>query len=193
MTTALLKAAFNMEKNPVFVKPYVQYGYHLALLAENFPQQSLGLPLQRQNVGPYFFQCAHRLGFVEVAREADFVAYLDTGLVVPRIRCIGQHLSAQETLNAAFFKQRHLLGVAQFGVVFVLDDAMPAVHGGFNPIADRVGIYVSRTMEFLFDGLGGLVTGCQGSLKQLFRPAVSFTPHSGAYFATTSRNWLKSM
>ena len=140
----------------MLVKGCVHKGLHLFLAAENFSQQTLGFPLQRQNVGPYFFQCAHRLRLVEVPSEADFVADLDAGGVVPRVRCVGKYLSAQEALDTALFEERHLLGVAQVAVGFVLDDPSPAVDSRFNQTTYRVGFDVSRTMDFLYDGLGGL-------------------------------------
>ena len=53
---------------------------------------------------------------------------------------MGQHLAAEEGLDAAVFQQRHLLGVAQVGVGLVLDDARLAVDRRREQAAQRVGL-----------------------------------------------------
>ena len=92
-------------------------------------QQPLGLLLDGEDVGADLFQRAQRLRLVEVPREADLVADLGGVFLDPRIGRVGQHLAADEGLDAALFQQRHLLGVAQVGVGLVLDDGGLAVHG----------------------------------------------------------------
>ena len=72
------------------------------------------------------------LGLVEVAGEADFVADLDAGRVVPGVGGVRQHLAPDERLDAALFEKRHLLGVAKVGVRLVLDDTTLAVDGGLE-------------------------------------------------------------
>ena len=89
------------------------------MLTEDFPQESLSLLLQSQNICSDFLQRAHGLGLVEAAREADFVPDLCAGRVVPGVRCIGQRLEAQKALDSAVFETRRLLGVAKFAVGFV--------------------------------------------------------------------------
>jgi len=46
------------------------------LLPNNLSHDSLGLLLQRQDVGTHFLQVAHRLGLAKVAGEADLIADL---------------------------------------------------------------------------------------------------------------------
>ena len=119
---------------------------------DDLGQQPLGLPLQRQNVGADLLQCAQRLRLVEVAGEADLVADLDALGVVPGIGCVGQHLAAQERLDATFFQQRHLLGVAQVGVGLVFDHGRLAVDGRLEQTVQRVGLDLPVLWIFLMTG-----------------------------------------
>lgn len=93
---------------------------------DDLPQQPLGLPLQRQDVGADLLQCAERLGLVEVAGEADLVAGLDAFGVVPGVGGVGQDLAFEEGLDAALFQERDLFGVAQVAVGLVFDYRRPA-------------------------------------------------------------------
>ena len=68
---------------------------------DNFIQQPFGFPTQRQDVGPDFFQCPQRLELIEVADEADLLAGLGAGWVVPGSRCLVQHYAVKEALDAA--------------------------------------------------------------------------------------------
>jgi hypothetical protein len=86
-------------------------------------QQPLGFLLDGEDVGADLLQRAQRLRLVEVPREADLVADLGGVFLDPGVGRVGQHLAADEGLDAAFFEQRHLLGVAQVGVGLVFDDA----------------------------------------------------------------------
>jgi hypothetical protein len=65
---------------------------------------------------------------------------LVASLLDPGVRRVGQHLAADEGFDAAFLQQRHLLGVAQVGVGFVLDDAGFAGDVGVVQAAQRVGV-----------------------------------------------------
>ena len=76
-------------------------------------QQSFRLPLQCQYISAYVLQRAEGLWLIEVPGEADLVAYLDAGRDVPCVGRVGQDLAPQEGLDAALFKERHLLGVAE--------------------------------------------------------------------------------
>ena len=87
-------------------------------------KQPFGLFLDGENVGADLFERAQRLRLVEVPREADLVADLGGVFLDPGIGRVGQHLAADEGLDAAVFQQRNLLGVAQIGVGLVFDDDM---------------------------------------------------------------------
>ena len=124
--------------------------------SHDLAQQALGLPLQGQDVGADVVEGAEGLGLVEVAGEADFVAGLDGGRDVPCVGRVGQHLSAEEGLDAAFFQERHLLGVAEVGVGLVLDDGGPAVDGGGEEAAQGVGVegFLVDLLDYGRRGLG---------------------------------------
>jgi len=50
---------------------------------------------------------------------------------------VGQHLSLEKRINAPGFQKRHLLGVSQVTVRFVLDDDALAVQRDFDKAAQR--------------------------------------------------------
>src|SRR5690349_5785346 len=72
--------------------------------AYDFSKESLGLAFERENIGTDLFERPKRLRLIEVAGEADLVASLDAGRVVPRVRRVRQHLAPQEGFDAALFE-----------------------------------------------------------------------------------------
>ena len=125
-------------------------------------EQPLGLLLDGEDVAPNFLQRAQRLRLVEVPREADLVADLGGVFLDPRVGRVGQHLAADEGLDAALFQQRHLLGVAQVGVGLVLDDGGLAVHGRLEQAAQRVGLGLAGLVHLGDDGRRGLDAPAHG-------------------------------
>src|SRR5207244_5912661 len=91
------------------------------------------------------------LRLVEVAGEADLIAGLDAGFVDPGVRGVGQHLAADEGLDAAILKDRHLLGIAEFRVRLVLDNAVLTVDGGLEQTPEWIGLYLACLMHLLDD------------------------------------------
>ncbi len=67
----------------------------------------------RADVGGDLGQGAQRLGFGEVAREAHLIAHLGGLGADPGIGRVGQHLAADEGLDAARLEQRDLLAAAR--------------------------------------------------------------------------------
>ena len=61
---------------------------------------------------------------------------------MPGVGGVGQHLAAQEGFYAAFVEQGDLLGVAQFGIGFVLDYGGLAANGGGEQAVERGGLRV---------------------------------------------------
>ena len=125
------------------------------LSTHDFAQEAVGFALQGQDVGADVVEGAEGLGLVEVAGEADFVAGPEGGRDVPSVGGVGEDLAAEEGFDAAVFKERHLLGVAEVGVGLVLDDGGPAVDGGGEEAAQRIGLDGSL-MNPLDDGRRGL-------------------------------------
>jgi len=103
-----------------------------------------------------------------VPREAHLVADLGGLLLDPRIGRVGQHLAADEGVDAAGFEQRHLLGVAQVGVWFVLHHGGLALHRGLEHSAQRVGLDLARLVGLGDDGRRGLHAPTHG-LKDLLQ------------------------
>jgi hypothetical protein len=83
-------------------------------------QQSLGLLLQRLDIGADLRQRAQRLRLVEIAGEGDLLADLGGLFIDPGVGHMGQYLAAEEGLDATILQQWHLLGIAQLGVWLVL-------------------------------------------------------------------------
>ena len=102
-------------------------------------QQALGLLFEGADVGPDFVRGAQGLGLVEVAGEADLVAGLDAGGVVPGVGRVGQDFAAQKAFDAALLEQGGLFGVAQIFVRLVFDDALFAVELDGEEAAQGVG------------------------------------------------------
>ena len=62
-----------------------------------------------------------------------------------------EHLAAQESLDAAVFQQRNLLGVPQVGIGLVLDRGGLVVDRGREQAAERIGCWALLVI-FLMTG-----------------------------------------
>ena len=93
----------------------------------------------------------------EVSGEGNLVSDLRLGGVYPGIRHVRQDLPPEERFDAAFFEQRHLLGVAQAGIRLVFHHRGSAVALTFVEAIKRVRRGLSGLADLPDDRRGGLV------------------------------------
>ena len=84
----------------------------------HFLQQRKDFAFECFDVRLDFFQRARRLVAIEVTIERNLVADLGFALVDPGIGNVRQHFALEVIVDV--FLQRHVLGVAQFGIGFGL-------------------------------------------------------------------------
>ncbi len=85
-----------------------------------------------------------------MAGEADLVADFHAVGNVPGVRGVRQDLAAQEGIDAAFVKQRYLLGIPQVGVRLVFDDGRLALNDGGTKTVEGAGL--NSLVNLLDDG-----------------------------------------
>jgi len=70
---------------------------------------------------------------------------------------VREHLATDECVDAALFKERHLFGVADVTVGFVLHYAAPAVDGRLEEAVKRTRLGLAGPVDLLDDGRRGLI------------------------------------
>ena len=153
-------------------------------------QQPFGFFLNGQNVGADLFERAQRLRLVEVPREADLVADLGGVFLDPGIGRVGQHLAADEGLDAAVFEQRNLLGVAQIGVGLVFDVRVSCRLRASRSGHARVGRRLARLVDLGDDGRRGLDAPTYGTRMSFRSAAESLIASFLSAASTRSRKTL---
>ena len=120
--------------------------------SDDIGQQPLGLPINGPDISADLLQRAQRLWLVEVPSEAQFVSHPGGAFLDPGVGRVGQHFSENEGLDAAFFQERHLLGVPQLGVRFVLGDGTFAFHAHLEEAVQWAGLDLAGLVYLGNDG-----------------------------------------